>query len=571
MRFPRPLRSITVGALLLLSFEVAARQFGWLDPTEREDPYLGFPGTSPLYRVERATAGTEVYRRSPNKGSYREAEFPVDKSPREFRVFCIGGSSVRSDAFMSPDASFPHLLEVYLGGLLAERAPRVLNGGGGGAGSVQNLEVAREVLDEGADLLVIYPEGGEKNLVPPLPQSVMALADDAHPARAAARRELAQLRLYQAVRDGYRALMPSDPAGGGAASAFSAFALSAVSRPFSKDTFTRLFEFKTDRAPVLMPHLIAPGDIAHAHERFTRNLAAMAQLAHDAGVPILFVQPVRNLKASFYLRFHIDPSEIRGGDVDGWRRAWEAGLAAKRAGRCDEAVTLLRSVRDFYVEDRDEILAFDVGECLERLGRFDEAQAEYAKPYLEHPMRRLIAEAAAQSGVPLVDPYPRLLQIADHGLPGYDLFTDAFHPMPATNRVIALAVLDAIREQGWGGKERPPGDPAQADAERRVQKILDGSPPPLHNPMLRAILSGNEAEAVRLGRTMPEDKLIDRRLTESLYLGWALTRVGDLAGAQKLFAQLRAKHWRPGAAVPPLDTDEDMVRNAFGGDLFAWF
>jgi len=571
MRFSRPLRSITVGALLLLSFEVAARQFGWLDPTEREDPYLGFPGTSPLYRVERADDGSEVYRRSPNKATYREAEFPVAKSPREFRVFCVGGSSVRSDAFMAPDASFPHLLEIYLGGLLADRAPRVLNGGGGGAGSVQNLEVAREALDEGADLLVIYPEGGEKNLVPPLPQGLMALEDDAHPSRVAARRELAQLRLYQAVRDGYRALMPPEAAGASAASAFSAFALSAVSRPFSKDTFTRLFEFKTDRPPVLMPHLIAQQDIRHAHERFVRNLGAMAQLAREAGVPILFVQPVRNLKASFYLRFHIDPSEIRGGDVAGWRQAYEAGLAAKHAGRLEEAVTLLRSVRDFYVEDRDEILAFDLGDCLERLGRYPEAQAEYAKPYLEHPMRGLVAEAAAGNGVPLVDPYPQLLGIAEHGLPGYDLFTDAFHPMPATNRVIALAVLDAVRAQGWGGAERPPGDPALADAERRVQKIIDTSPPPLHNPMLRAILAGNEAEAVRLGRTMPEDKLIDRRLTESLYLGWALTRLGDLAGAQKLFAQLRARHWRPGASVPALDTDEDMVRNAFGGDLFAWF
>jgi len=54
MRVPRLIRSVAVCALLMLAFELAARHFGWFDPTERDDPYLGFPGTSSLYRVERA-------------------------------------------------------------------------------------------------------------------------------------------------------------------------------------------------------------------------------------------------------------------------------------------------------------------------------------------------------------------------------------------------------------------------------------------------------------------------------------------------------------------------------------
>src|SRR5262245_61217425 len=129
MRVPRLLRSVAVCALLLVAFEVAARHFGWLDPTERADPYMGFPGTSPLYRVERPDDGSEVFHRSPNKDKYREATFDARKPPREFRVFCVGGSSVRSEAFLSPDASFPHLLELYLAGLLADREPRVINAG----------------------------------------------------------------------------------------------------------------------------------------------------------------------------------------------------------------------------------------------------------------------------------------------------------------------------------------------------------------------------------------------------------------------------------------------------------
>jgi tetratricopeptide (TPR) repeat protein len=571
MRVPRLFRSVAVCALIVLAFELAARHFGWLDPTERDDPYMGFPGTSPLFRVERAADGSEVYSRSPNKDSYRAASFPVEKPPREFRVFCVGGSSVRSDAFMNPDASFPHLLEIYLTSLLIDKVPRVINAGGGGAGSIQNLEVVREVLHDQPDLLVIYPEGGEKNLVPPMPQGVMARADDASPLRVFARTHLAPLRVYDAVRLAYEKLLPHQFAGTASASAFSALALSAIAHPFTPTTFTRLFELKQDRVPPVMQHPIPVEEIEHAHQRFVRNLDTMAELARAAGVPIIFVQPVRNTKASFYLRFHIDPSEIRDGDVDGWRAAWEAGLADKRAGNWEQAAAELKGVRDFYVEDRDEILAFDIAECLEHLGRFEEAQAEYAKPYLEHPMHGLITQAGAEEGVPVVDPFPALVAIADHGIPGYDLFTDSFHPMPATSRIIALSVIEELRTLGLGGRQRPAEHAAFEAGEKRVQDIFSRSPTPKANLMLRAILAGDYDEAVSIGRSIPEENLLGTGLIESLYLGWALTRSGDLPEARKLFGKMRAKQWKSWIVPPVLDTDEDMVRNAFAGDLFAWF
>jgi tetratricopeptide (TPR) repeat protein len=447
----------------------------------------------------------------------------------------------------------------------------VINAGGGATGSIQNLEVVREVLKDQPDLLVIYPEGGEKNGVPPLPQGVMARADDASPLRVFARTHLAPLRIYDAVRLAYENLLPHEYAGTVSASAFSALALSAIAHPFTTTTFTRLFELKQDRMPPLMPHPIPPEEIDHAHQRFVRNLDTMAELARAAGVPIVFVQPLRNTKASFYLRFHIDPSEIRDGGVDGWRAAWEAGLADKRAGNWEQAATELKGVRDFYVEDRDEILAFDIAECLEQLGRFDEAQAEYAKPYLEHPMHQLITQAATEEGVPVVDPFPDLVAIADHGIPGYDLFTDSFHPMPATSRIIALSVIAELRTLGLGGRQRPAEHAAFDAGEKKVQDILNRSPAPKGNLMLRAIFAGDYDEAVRIGRSIPEASLLETGLTESLYLGWALTKSGDLTEARKLFAKMRLKQSKPWIVPPVLDTDEDMVRNAFAGDLFAWF
>ncbi len=571
MRASRLIRSIAVAACIVLAFEAVARLSGFLDPTDLPDPYLGFPGTSPLYRVETSDDGTAVMRRSPNKSMYRPQEFAAEKPAGEFRVFCIGGSSVRLDLFRDPDGSFSNMLELYLQGALPEgRTARVINAGGGGAGSVHNLETLREALDLQPDLLVVYPEGGEKNLIPPAPQGLMARADDASPARVLARRWLAPLRTYVAARELYDRLLPFHASTANLMSAFSAFASYALSRPFTPENFSRLFELKHDRVPPVMPHPIPAEEITHAHARFVRNLETMAELAREHGVPLLFVYPLRNIKASFYLRFHVDPSEIEPGKIAEWHRLYEEGLQSKRDGDWARAIVKLRGVRRLYVEDHDEILAFYLGECFEQLQRWGSAREEYEKPYLQHPMRALITEAATQSGVPVVDPYPHLIKIAAHGLPGYDEFSDSFHPMPSVSRIIARSILDGIRASDIVPGLAAADAPALASADQLVLRLISRCPLPLPNRMNLAIVSGDNQEAIRLGRTLPREELGDH-IFEAIYLGWALSREGDVAGARDVYDALKASSWRPPSSLPPMETDEDIVINAYGGDLFSWF
>lgn len=561
------LRRTAVAVLFVLAFEALARTGGWLDRTERPDPYQGFPGTSPLYRVERGDDGVELLRRSPNKPNYNQASFAAEKPAGEFRVFCIGGSSVRSVDFIEPDATFPGMLEVYLRARLPGQTVRVVNSGGGGTGSVQNLEVVREVLEYQPDLLIVYPEGGEKNLIPPSPQGVMAKKDDAAPLRPWARSLLARLRLYHGIRELYQRVQPARREAS-APSAFSQFVLAAIARPFAPDTFTRFLEFKKDRVPPLMPHAIAPDEIQHAHARFQRNLAEMARLARERGVAILFVLPVRNVKASFYLRFHVDPAEIQPGRLDEWREHYAAGVEAKRQGRYPMAVERLSAARACYVDDQDEILAFYLGECFEQLGRFEEARAEYEKPLLRHPMRGLIRAVAEREGVTVIDPLPALAALAPHGIAGYEWFTDAFHPMPATNHVIAKSVLDDAARAAGAASVAPE---RIAQAESFLDALEQRHQASRANQMLRAIESGDCERAIRIAEALPETKLVNEAVIEALYYGWALTRKGDLAKARVFYAKLRAAHSANVGLVPPLDTDEQIVTSAFGGDLFSWF
>jgi len=566
------LRGLLLGLAALAAFELASRQAGWLDPTTRPDPYLGFPGTPPLYSPEAAADGGLVLRTSANKRDtvYRDQRFPMPKPPGEYRVFCIGGSSVRSDAFINPDGSFPGFLAAELRGRLEGLTPRVINAGGGGTGSVQNLEVLREVLDDEPDLIVVYPEGGEKNVIPPSPQATLAIKDDESPLRADARRCLSRLRSYQAARLLWLALMPATPPGGGVSSAFSALATFAVARPFLPENFVRPFEMKLDGVPVLMEHPIPEPEIERAHDRFLRNLAEMAALCRARGVPLLFVQPVRNLQAAFYLRFHIAPEEIRPGKQAEWRQHYERAVQLRREQRWEEALAELAAVRALYVEDRDELAAFLSGDCLLRLGRPQQALAEFERPYLQHPMRALIDRAGREAGVPVVDPYPAVVAVSEGGIPGYAEFTDSFHPMPKVSRVIAASIADAMADHGIGPAQRPADSPERRLTATRIDEMVRSIPAPTGAAMVAAILRGDPARAVAIGSAIPEDEILHVQPVTGVYLGWALVKNGQIEAAREWHRKLKVVFGNA-QSLPPLQTDEDIVRNAFGGDIFSWF
>lgn len=567
----RFLRSILIAALFVAGFEAVCHRFGYLDPSKVVDPYQGFPGTSRLYQAKTASDGTGIYERAFNKNNYRLQSFAREKKSNEFRVFCVGGSGVRSDAFMDPDGSFPQMLFLYLRAAMPDRQVTVINCGGGGMGSVQNLEVVREVVDYRPDLVVVMPEGGEKNMIPPEPQGIMAKEDDASPLRVTARRELTRLRLYHGLRDLYRkALAPARQAIG-VPSAFGAIVAAIVSRPFAPDTFSRFLEFKSDRVPALMDWPIPREEIETAHARFQRNLTKMAEVTRENGVPLIFVTPLRNLQSSFYLRFHIRKDEIRDGRIDEWRKRYEAGLAAKRAKRFDEAIRELESVRELYVVDDDSILAYYLGECQEALGKKELALREYEKTYLRHPMRQQIATVGAATGVPVVDAYSELLKIASNVIPGFEEFTDSVHPMPKTNRIFARTVYEQMRRSNIVALPAL-DDERMLNADRLVMTLCARLKAPSATQMAHAIRVGDFAKVVALAEELPEESLLIN-YSASLNYGWALTRLNRMSDARAFFLKLKAR-WGSDPAVrraPPLATDEDMVRIAYVGDVFHWF
>jgi hypothetical protein len=406
--------------------------------------------------------------------------------------------------------------------------------------------------------------------MPPGPESELIERDRAHPERASARRILTKSRLYAAVRDGVRALCPAVDAGAGRVSAFSLAALDTASREFTPRSFTRIFDFKKDRVPPLIEGAVPAERIERAHRDFVENLTAIARDGRAAGVPVLFVDSVRNLKADFYLRFHVDPRDVKPGYLERWRALYGSALDKQRVKDYPAAIIDFLAVRECYVKDHDEILAHHIASCHEAMGNLDKAREEFERAFMSRALKAKIREAASAGGAALADPYPALVKVSPGGIPDATMFTDAFHPMPMANAAIARTILDAILE----GK-LVKGDAPVPAGLAAVRAAIDGAAARVKldpgKELQSAVYAGKYARALDIGSSKQLSQML---YVEKMYYGYAQSKLGRGEAARQTWNALREEVLGQGAqpsSLPKLDTDADVVRHIFDFDLFSEF
>ncbi|MFN0207150.1 MAG: tetratricopeptide repeat protein [Planctomycetota bacterium] len=542
------------------------------DPARRPDPYLGFAGTSPLFIKINDRDGNEIYTVAPNKvGTYRNDVYFLAQKPKDsIRIFCIGGSSVASAGIPAP-GTFPSLLAYGLRAIYGNRQIEVINCGGGGTGSFQYREIAREVCNYDADLIVVYPEAGERRYLPPQPESELAARDMSSPARAETRRLLVKSRLYLGFRDLIEALRP-DTQKAMANVTFSLIAIDAARRQFSDETFTRVFDFKKDRMPPAMAPVLSSEEITKAHRHFIANLTAIAEESRASGVPVLFVDSIRNLKNDFYLRFHVEPRDVDPAKAESWKKHYRAGIEFKKNGKLNEAIAEFYRARECYKIDRDEILSLYIGQCLEAQGRYEKARQEYERFFLIHPLKLKLQEVANSTNTALIDPYPALLRKSPNGIPAETYFMDSFHPMPAGNAIIAEEILQAIFDKNLFVKTDAPRAPIIEGAKQQIASIADKVDIFANRKIQIAVNNGNYKDAVEFAKNLaPHEK----NYVSLMYLGYAYAKLGERDAARETWLMLKRELFGSGGGVsismPRLDSDSDIVKHLFDGDLFSEF
>ena len=442
------LAAVMIGLARFLLAEATFAILDWGRPDYEQDPFVGFSAVHPLFVP--SGDGTRYEIPPSRRTFFRRESFAAKKGTHEFRIFCLGGSTVQGRPF-AIETSFTTWLEINLQAADPKRDWKVVNCGGVSHASYRLVPILKEVLGYRPDLIILYTGHNEfledrtyghiKHL-PPIVGRPCEL--------------VSRTRTYTLLRRGYLGLRGwSDGA-------------AVKKRPVLGAETDAMLEYR--------------GGLERYHrdekwrrdviEHFRYNLRRMVLLARDAASfhgrgPLLLVNPVCKLRdcAPFKTQHRdgLTPEELK---------QWESLVS--RAGDCLPKVGERRKAGDVTgaqrfllqaVEFLGQALVIDgqhagihymLAKCYDELAVTEQARRSYiAAKELDicplrilEPMNEAVLEVARQTGTPVVDVRKIFERLSDDGIPGGYLLIDHVHPSIAGHRVIAEALTDELIGQG---------------------------------------------------------------------------------------------------------------------------
>ncbi len=448
-----PLAAILTFMLLL---EGGLALFGVKPAQQTEDPFVGFASNLPLFIP--SPDGRQMIT-APNKTFFNKQSFPREKAPGTYRIFCMGESTTYGHPYTDP-TSFAGWLRELLPVADGSKSWEVINAGGISYASYRVAHLMEELVNYQPDLFIIYVGQnefleertyGKLRDVPPAIRSTVAL--------------LAQTRAWTAM-----------------STALKRVGLHPEAKKKDRDLLAGEVTAILDRTTGLERYTRDDQLRASIQEHYRFSLERMVDLARSAGAQVIFVTPASNLKDCSPFK-----SEHTAGLDEAGRKRSEQMLTEAMAaiGRMewDGALRTLDAALAF--DPRHAELLYRRGRVLFALGRFDEAEAALRQARDEDvcplraltPMPRIVAEVARDKGVGLVD-YIELLRQRmqkEHGHPilGEEYFLDHVHPTIEGYEILALALLQAMTDQGLVKPGAGWGEQAIAAVEKKVKGRID--------------------------------------------------------------------------------------------------
>jgi lysophospholipase L1-like esterase len=190
------------------------------------------------------------------------------------------------------------------------------------------------------------------------------------------------------------------------------------------------------------------GTIAH----FRHNLEIMVKASRRAGVPIILVNPVSNLK-------DCPPFKSEHGSDLSESEIQRAAELREQAGKLDWSDTYgkIRLLEQAAaIDNRHAGLLFLLGTCNARIGRYSEAKKWFVRAKEEdvcplrilEPMHKIIREIAEGYDIPLVDVKMLIEQRTTDGIPCNEWLLDQVHPSITGHRLIADALYEVMEDRG---------------------------------------------------------------------------------------------------------------------------
>ena len=414
--------AVTMGLAIVLAVEGALRLTPWGRTEDVGDPFVGFSDIVPLFVLN--DAGTEYEIPLSRQAFFQPETFPAQKGTSEFRIFCLGGSTVQGRPY-SIETSFTTWLQLGLQAADSSKDWRAVNCGGVSYASYRLVPILQEVLGYEPDMLIVYTghnEFLEQRTYPhvkQLPKWIKRLHYHA-----------TKCRIYGVTRN---LLQPrSQPA-----------------RPASLPTeVDALLDYQGGLAKYHRDDSWQNGVVQH----YEHNLRRMVHLARQAGVPLLLVNPVANLRDTPPFKVEI-ASHLTGPTREEFERRWEQAKSSDWQDLQQKA-ELARHV--LALDDRHANAHFLLAKIYDAIGDAGGAKEHYLRAKDEdicplrmtEPLHDVLAQVARQTSTPLIDIRQLFEQQAEGGIPGDDLLIDHVHPRIEGHQHIAQELFDFFVQEG---------------------------------------------------------------------------------------------------------------------------
>jgi tetratricopeptide (TPR) repeat protein len=426
---------LPVGAILVffLLLEGSLALFGIRPALEAEDPFVGFASHAPLFVSAPGSDDEPWMVTAPNKKDFfNRQSFPLNKDPRAFRIFTLGGSTTYGRPY-DDATSFSGWLRKLLPAVDRDKHWEVINAGGISYASYRVVKLMEELIRYQPDLFIIYTGHNEF-----LEERTYRKVREIHPVLRETASLLAKTRTWSAMSSALEKLALGEGAEG--RYRLSAEVDAILDRSIGLDAYTRDDALR--------------GNVL---EHFRLSLEHMVTLAGSVGARVVFVVPGSNLKDCTPFKSQDTPRLSKAAS----QRSWELLTMTKPLVWQNQWELILRFLdQALALNPRYADLHFRRGQALFALGRYAEAKKAFIIARDEDicplralsPIAEIVADVARANQALLVD-YPavleqRMLRTYRHSIPGEEFFLDHVHPTIEGHKLLAAELIEAMAGQG---------------------------------------------------------------------------------------------------------------------------
>jgi lysophospholipase L1-like esterase len=422
------LAAVALGLAPFVLVEFLFVALDWGRPDLSSDPFVGFHGTRPLFVLNEDTDRYEIP--ASRQAFFCPDSFTRRKGETEFRIFCLGGSTVQGRPF-AIQTSFTTWLELSLRAAFPNREWQVVNCGGVSYASYRLAPILEEVLPYEPDLIIVYTghnEFLEDRSYRNLKRLPTAIAEPYA--------WISATRSFNLLRQGYLRIREEDD--------------QAIVKPTLRTEVDAMLDYRNGLADYHRDPAWRSGTIEH----FRFNLRRMVAAARDADVPLMLMNPVCQLRdCPPFKSQHAD--DLAAEQTERWE-SWVAEAVANR--QVDRQGSLRLLLQALEIDDQHAGLQYLLAACYDDLEMTEQAKQHYLRAKendicplrMLEPMHAALREVARETGTPLVDVRAAIEARSPGGIPGEEHLLDHVHPTIETHKLIADWLLEQlVAWQGW--------------------------------------------------------------------------------------------------------------------------